>query len=48
MVSNDNGEYSIPPLVSLSTGVGSYLVVDDVDRMNNAAVEAQGYVCLRP
>jgi uncharacterized glyoxalase superfamily protein PhnB len=40
MVATADAEYSVPPLVDRSTGVGLYLHVDDVGAIHAAAIDA--------
>lgn len=40
MVASDDSDYVVAPLVGRSTGAGLYVVVDDVDRLYAASVNA--------
>lgn len=42
MLASDDSDYVVAPLVGRSTGAGLYVVVDDVDRLYAAAVNAGG------
>lgn len=48
MVASDDSDYVVAPLVGRSTGAGLYVVVDDVDRLYAAAVNAGARRCSRP
>jgi len=48
MVSSNDARYEVPPLVGASTGVGLYLVTQDVDGMFARAVGAGATVVLPP
>lgn len=48
MLATDDAAYDIPPLVGVSTGVGLYLVTQDVDGMFARAVDAGATVVFPP
>jgi uncharacterized glyoxalase superfamily protein PhnB len=48
MLASNDQDYLIPPLVGQSTGVGLYLVVDDVDGIYTAAIAAGGISVIPP
>ena len=48
MLASDDSDYVVAPLVGRSTGAGLYVVVDDVDRLYAAAVNAGGASVFRP
>lgn len=48
MVASDDRGYQVPPLLDQSTGMGVYLVVDDVDTIYSAALDAGGVTVIAP
>jgi len=48
MLATDDADYGVPPLVGDSTGSGLYLLVDDVDAIYTAAIEAGATALLEP
>ena len=45
MLASADADYTVPPLISRSTGSGLYLLVEDVDSIYAAAIEASGPRC---
>jgi uncharacterized glyoxalase superfamily protein PhnB len=48
MLASDDSDYVVAPLVGRSTGAGLYVVVDDVDLLYGAAVNAGGTSVFQP
>lgn len=48
MLATADADYSVPPLVGRSTGSGLYLLVDDVDAIYAAAIEAGATAVFEP
>ncbi|SEA48979.1 VOC family protein [Leifsonia sp. 21MFCrub1.1] len=48
MVASNDAAYQVPPLVGVSTGIGLYLVTQDVDGMFARAVDAGARVVFPP
>jgi uncharacterized glyoxalase superfamily protein PhnB len=48
MLASADADYEVPPLRGSSTGIGVYLVVDDVDALHAAAIAAGGRDVIAP
>lgn len=48
MVSSNDADYLLPPLMGRSTGQGLYLFVDDVDAFHRKALAAGGISVIEP